>query len=199
MRELLLALRVLRYINIESALSLGGSNTVSLSAGNYYFTSIQSLLPFNFGNTLNLDLSGGPINIFVSGDVNLGLGTGGGVLVNGQSVADFSGNPNKTVEPLASEVFLESLGNVTVSGQFFGTIFTPEGNIDPNGVTVIGSLIAGKTASDPSNVNTVNVYSVPAHRFQELAAVPEPASFTLLDLGALGLLGYGWRRRKQIV
>jgi hypothetical protein len=29
------------------------------------------------------------------------------------------------------------------------------------------------------------------------AAAPEPASLTLLATGALGLLGYGWRRRKQ--
>jgi hypothetical protein len=28
-------------------------------------------------------------------------------------------------------------------------------------------------------------------------AAPEPASLTLLGLGALGLLGYGWRRRQQ--
>jgi hypothetical protein len=29
------------------------------------------------------------------------------------------------------------------------------------------------------------------------SAAPEPASLTLLGIGALGLLGYGWRRRKQ--
>jgi hypothetical protein len=31
----------------------------------------------------------------------------------------------------------------------------------------------------------------------QVTGVPEPASLTLLGLGALGLLGYGWRRRKQ--
>jgi hypothetical protein len=31
-----------------------------------------------------------------------------------------------------------------------------------------------------------------------VAATPEPSSLTLLGLGSLGLLGYGWRRRKQV-
>jgi hypothetical protein len=32
---------------------------------------------------------------------------------------------------------------------------------------------------------------------QPMQAVPEPASLIMLGLGAFGLCGYGWRRRKQ--
>jgi hypothetical protein len=30
-----------------------------------------------------------------------------------------------------------------------------------------------------------------------VSSVPEPSTLTLLGLGSLSLLGYGWRRRKQ--
>jgi hypothetical protein len=39
-----------------------------------------------------------------------------------------------------------------------------------------------------------NGVSVPA---PAVSSVPEPSTLTLLGLGSLGLLGYGWRRRKR--
>jgi hypothetical protein len=56
-------------------------------------------------------------------------------------------------------------------------------------ITVGGSTTYGPLSDGPY---LFQVNGTPA-----VANVPEPASLTLLGLGALGLLGYGWRRRKQ--
>jgi hypothetical protein len=45
---------------------------------------------------------------------------------------------------------------------------------------------------DPSDIIIVASGGPPA----ATTPAPEPASLTLLGLGALGLLGYGWRRRQ---
>ena len=46
------------------------------------------------------------------------------------------------------------------------------------------------------SVNASFTFETPA-TISAATAAPEPASLTLLGLGALGLLGYGWRKRKQ--
>ena len=51
-------------------------------------------------------------------------------------------------------------------------------------------FFAAMAASDVSKVQASGI--APA-----AIGVPEPASLTLLATGALGLLGYGWRRRRQ--
>jgi cytoskeletal protein CcmA (bactofilin family) len=185
-------------------LSLGGTNNVQLRSGDYFFTSIESRTPFNFGNSLSLDLSNGPINIFVTGNIDLGTGTGGNIFVNGLPAFMGLGQPNPAVnQALAGDVFLETLGNFTGNGVFFGTIFTPNGDINPTGLTVIGSLLAGGFVADIdprfADVQTLTVYSVPANRFisQQEPIVPEPSTFALGCLIALGLSCVHLRRGER--
>ena len=60
------------------------------------------------------------------------------------------------------------------------------------------------TANAPSEAITFTGSPIPiinAFQLRDLgpvvSGVPEPASLTLLGIGAVGLLGYGWRRRRQ--
>jgi hypothetical protein len=80
----------------------------------------------------------------------------------------------------------------------------PPGTPFPPGFTDLQSWIRndgpGALAPDCSRIGTDITHQGPFNAAFSLSgdivSVPEPASLTLLSLGALGLLGYGWRRRR---
>ena len=117
------------------ALKLGTLNRLYLSSGDYFFDSIR------VGNRLRLylDVSAGPINIFVVGDVK--FGTNMNVFLTG-------GSP--------SDVYAETHGTWTMYGgsDWKGSIFAPYGNIQVHGGNnrIKGALWSCKNVILDSNV-----------------------------------------------
>ncbi len=162
-----------------SDLILQGSNDVFLSAGDYFFNNINMTGTFA---DLHLDLTGGPIRIFVNDDVTFNRLS---VLVNG--VAQASANPL-----LAADVVLEAHGDIVLSGEFFGGVFAAKGIATLESLTeVIGSVVAADEVIAEGSADVTYV------RNNYLTAVPEPSA---LALGVLGLAAVcvAWRRSRTI-
>ncbi len=125
------------------------TGTLKLTAGNYYFTSLTG----GGGSKLCLDVSGGDINIFVTGNVTLN----GDVYVKTSTInncySSAFNNLNASYADDAAKVFVGTKGAFTLNGgsNWFGAIMA-DGNIQPGG----GSLILGSMFSINGKINPNN-------------------------------------------
>ena len=161
-------------------LALGGDNTLNLSAGTYYFNNWN----VSGGSFINLNLSGGAIQIYFTGNV------------------DLSGNVQTSViGGTAAEVYAEVLGDWEQSGSssWDGTVFASGASSD---ITLSGeaTLTGSAWARDELTLQSSNIdYVASSHTMAQSltgsVSVPEPATLPLVLLGsAAALLG---RRRRS--
>ncbi|HEY7116252.1 MAG TPA: polymer-forming cytoskeletal protein [Tepidisphaeraceae bacterium] len=164
-------------------LTVNAATKLHLSGGTYTFDSISS--PGTFLD-LYLDLSNGPINVFVTGDASFDRIH---PYVNG---ADYT----LVDSALASQVLLESHGNINMTGEFFGALFAPDGDVTTGTIgAVTGQILAGHDViiGSATNVNDGGTTFVPSAYLA--AEVPEPSA--LLGLGALVTISTQRRPRRR--
>jgi hypothetical protein len=145
-------------------------DNVYLSSGDYYLRSLS----LDGHTRLHLDLTGGPINVFVQEDVFIDSGTN--VFVNG---VEMGGGNDASIRHLASQVLLETHDDVTMDSGFlsywFGTVFAPFGSVQMDTQEFYGAVIA----AGPVAVETY-LQHYPSHYLSNV--VPEPAGIALAGI-----------------
>ena len=105
----------------------------------------------------------------------------------GDEVYQFSANSIPSVALAGSQQYWISIVNSQSSSSWRWAVSNTPGDL---AASRQGDGSAWKTLSGLRQDEAFTLLS------PGVSAAPEPASLTLLGLGSLGLLGYGWRRRK---
>jgi hypothetical protein len=151
--------------------NVGYDSTLTLTAGSYYFDSLTVSADSKF----IFDLSGGDINLFINGNVNIG------------SNFDF-----QMLNGTANDIYTETKGNWEQGafGEWFGTLFASgaDSNLHFNqGSTLGGTFMARKNIQ-------LDIGSVVSAMPSDSAKVPVPGSLPLLAIGLMALALFSRRK-----
>lgn len=117
-------------------LTLSGASPLTLKAGTYYFSSID----IGYGSTLNLDVSGGDITIFVTGAVDVNATGGINVSTDGTTWKSMTA----VDKSYAARVYLEAHSAIGLewATNWFGTLFSTDSFSFAGDNTIIGSYVS---------------------------------------------------------
>jgi hypothetical protein len=168
----------------QGAVASGSLFDVRYTGGNVvldYNPTVVHSLTGSLGTNANPDGN----NTFAVGTPFL-IGTGlAGVLPSAPNVT-----LDSTINSLTAPISGTSFGNYTITGGLFASTITKTAGLQSN---INSAIITGDPwpieSHDPLSVTVATPPTV----------TPEPSSIVLIGLGSIGLLGYGWRRRKQAV
>jgi hypothetical protein len=190
------------YSTFGAGDSFNGGNSFEVAGsggGQRYFAEAMAFTP---SATVTLDTIRFVANSFV-----------GQFSVDAVLTQDASGAPGNALETFSSITLLATAAILTETSTLHptlnaGTTYWLE--LRPHDPTT--TLVGGWNLSSPPVSGTRPFRNDPSGTWQSstvtqaafdiagaatATATPEPASLTLLAIGAVGLLGYGWRQRKQ--